>query len=107
MQRTTWASVAASAVLICTFRLDDVEKSKLAPNVFDVALKRLGIEASDAVAIGDTPYDAIAAGKAKIATIGVRCGGFTENSLRYPGCFRVYPGPATLFARYHDSRLTK
>ncbi|WP_166107121.1 HAD hydrolase-like protein [Bradyrhizobium barranii] len=44
---------------------DDVEEYKPAPDIFEVALKKLGIEGADAVAIGDTPYDAEAAGKAK------------------------------------------
>jgi len=79
---------------------DDAEESKPAPDIFEVVLKKLKIEGADAVAIGDTPYDAAAAGKAKIATIGVLCGGFTEGSLRQAGCVEIYPGPATLFARF-------
>ena len=58
---------------------DDAEESKPAPDIFEVVLQKLGIEGADAVAIGDTPYDASAAGKANIATIGVLCGGFTED----------------------------
>ena len=61
----------------------------------------------DAVAIGDTPYDAAAAGKAKIATIGVLCGGFTEDKLRQAGCVDVYPGPAALFSRFAKSILAR
>jgi phosphoglycolate phosphatase-like HAD superfamily hydrolase len=59
------------------------------------------------VAIGDSPYDAEAAGKAKIATIGVLCGGFREASLRDAGCVEVYPGPAALFARFEHSLLRR
>jgi phosphoglycolate phosphatase-like HAD superfamily hydrolase len=70
-------------------------------------LKKLGIEGREAVAIGDTPYDATAAGKAAISTIGVLCGGFTENSLREAGCVEVYPGPAALFARFDEALLAK
>ena len=77
---------------------DDAEESKPAPDIFEVVLRKLGIAGVDAVAIGDTPYDALAAGKAGIATIGVLCGGFTEASLREAGCAGVYPGPAALFA---------
>ena len=43
---------------------------------------KFGIASVDAVAIGDTPYDVSAAGKAGIATICVLCGGFAEASLR-------------------------
>jgi len=84
---------------------DDVEESKPAPDIFEIVLKRLKIEGTDAVAIGDTPYDAEAAGKAKIATIGVLCGGFTESLLRQAGCVEIYSGPAALFARFPDSLL--
>jgi len=84
---------------------DDVEESKPAPDIFETALEKLGIKASDAVAIGDTPYDAIAAGKAGIATIGVLCGGFTEEHLRQAGCAEIYTGPAGLFACFESSLL--
>lgn len=86
---------------------EDVEESKPALDVFEIVLNKLGIEGTDAVAIGDTPYDASAAGKAKIATIGVLCGGFTEESLRRAGCVEVYPGPAALLARFEDSWLAR
>ena len=86
---------------------EDAEQSKPAPDIFEIVLKKLGIEGGDAVAIGDTPYDATAAGKAKIATIGVLCGGFTEASLRQAGCVEVYPGPAALLARFGNSLLAR
>jgi phosphoglycolate phosphatase-like HAD superfamily hydrolase len=86
---------------------DDVEESKPAPDIFEVVLKRLKIESRDAVAIGDTPYDALAAGKAGITTIGVLCGGFSETSLREAGCAEVYPGPAALLALFADTMLVR
>ena len=70
-------------------------------------LKKLGIKGAEAVAIGDTPYDAVAARKAGIPTLGVLCGGFTEYSLRKAGCVEVYPGPSTLYARFDDTTLAK
>ncbi|MGC2086994.1 MAG: HAD family hydrolase [Bradyrhizobium sp.] len=86
---------------------DDVEQSKPAPDIFEVVLEKLKIDGGDAVAIGDTPYDAAAAGKAKVATIGVLCGGFTEGALRQAGCAEIYPGPATMFARFQNSLLAR
>lgn len=86
---------------------DDVEESKPAPDIFEVVLKKLKIQGPDAVAIGDTPYDAEAAGKAKIATIGVLCGGFAESSLRNAGCLEIHPGPAALFARFGNCLLAR
>jgi phosphoglycolate phosphatase-like HAD superfamily hydrolase len=86
---------------------DDAEESKPAPDIFEVVLKELNIEGIDAVAVGDTPYDAEAAAKAKVATIGVLCGGFTESSLRQAGCVEIHPGPAALFARFPNSLLAR
>lgn len=84
---------------------EDAEQSKPAPDIFQFALKKLGISGPDAVAIGDTPYDAEAAGKAGIATIGLLCGGFTEAELRKGGCVAVYPGPSSLLACFGASPL--
>ena len=52
---------------------DDVDCSKPCPDVFRVALGRTGAAPANAVVIGDTPYDAIAAGRAGLAAIGVLC----------------------------------
>jgi phosphoglycolate phosphatase-like HAD superfamily hydrolase len=84
---------------------DDTEQSKPFPDIFHVALKKLGIEGREAVAIGDTPYDVEAARKAGIPTIGVLCGGFTEADLRRGGCVAVYPGPGALLACFGATLL--
>jgi HAD superfamily hydrolase (TIGR01509 family) len=84
---------------------DDAKQSKPAPDIFHVALKKLAIDGALAVAIGDTPYDAEAAGRAHIPTIGVLCGGFTESELRQAGCVVVYPGPSALLACFAASPL--
>lgn len=86
---------------------EDASESKPAPDIFETVLKKLGIGGGHTVAIGDSPYDAFAAGKAGIATIGVLCGGFTEASLRGAGCADVYPGPAAVYARFEKSLLAR
>src|SRR6201986_799912 len=82
---------------------EDAEESKPAPDIFEVVLKKLRIAGADAVAVGDTPYDASAAKKAGIRTIGVLCGGFPEGPLGEAGGADVYPGPAALFACFEKS----
>ena len=82
---------------------DDAEDSKPSPDIFQAALKKLGVTAKDAMAVGDTPYDAAAAGRAGMECVGVLCGGFTEAKLRQAGCTMVYPGPAAIFASFGDS----
>jgi phosphoglycolate phosphatase-like HAD superfamily hydrolase len=84
---------------------EDVEESKPAPDIFEAVLKKLAIHPRDAVAIGDTPYDAKAAGKAGVRTVGVLCRGFAERELRKAGCIEVYPGPAALLACFERSLL--
>lgn len=83
----------------------DVERSKPAPDIFQAAVAKLGVRPEEAIAIGDTPYDAIAAGKAGMRTIGLLCGGFTEADLREAGCIAVYPGPGALLAMFDRSPL--
>ena len=57
--------------------------------------------------IGDTPYDAQAAGKVGLRTIGVLCGGFPEADLRAAGCSAIFRDPADLLARYEHSPLAE
>jgi HAD superfamily hydrolase (TIGR01509 family) len=84
----------------------DVKKSKPYPDVFATAIKELGNIAPDQViAIGDTPYDAEAAGKINLRVIGLLCGGWNEEELRRAGCVTVYQDPADLLARYDSSPL--
>lgn len=85
---------------------DDAERSKPHPDIFHAALRRLGNpDPRTVVAIGDTPYDVIAAGKAGLPTVGVLCGGFGEVHLREAGCVALYADPADLLAHYDDSPL--
>jgi phosphoglycolate phosphatase-like HAD superfamily hydrolase len=84
---------------------DDVDESKPAPDAFLVSLDKLGLTGDEAIAIGDAPYDAEAAGKAKIRSIGVLSGGFTEDDLRRAGCTDIYPGPAALLSCFDHSPL--
>ena len=87
---------------------DDAEKSKPHPDIFEAALGQLsGISKDEAVVIGDTPYDAEAAGKLRIRTIGVLCGGFPERELRAAGCMDIYDDPADLLARYEETIISK
>jgi HAD superfamily hydrolase (TIGR01509 family) len=86
---------------------DDVEKTKPHPDIFAVALDRLNVNADEAIAVGDTPYDAEAAGKLGLRTIGMLCGGFTGRELLSAGCIELYEDPADLLSRYGDSAITQ
>ena len=83
---------------------DDAEKSKPHPDIFQAAVKKLsGVPTGTCLAVGDTPYDAEAAGKLGLRTVGVLCGGFPEESLRQAGAIAVFRDPADLLARYGET----
>ncbi len=85
---------------------EDADKSKPEPDVFIAALNELGNPSPEqTVVIGDSPYDAIAADKIGLQTIGLLCGGFDENLLKSEGCLEIYQNPADLLEHYDDSIL--
>ncbi len=87
---------------------DDAERSKPYPDIFQAAVAKLCItDLSRILVVGDTPYDAEAAGKAGLRTIGLRCGGWTDEELRAAGCIAVYQDPADLLEGYHTSPLVE
>ena len=86
---------------------DDAEDSKPEPDIFLAALEKLGLAPEETVALGDTPWDAQAAGRAGVRTIGVECGGWLEEDLRKAGCVEVYRDPAELLAGLRGSRIMK
>jgi len=87
---------------------DDAEASKPEPDIFKAALKKIGSpDASKCIVVGDTPYDAIAAGKINLRTIGVLSGGFPKRSLTDAGCVEIYRDPADLLAHYEESAIVR
>ena len=67
---------------------DDKVRGKPHPDLFRLALGRLGVR-KNALAVGDTPYDAIGAGRTGIRTIGTMSGGFSLRELEDAGCYAV------------------
>ena len=86
---------------------DDAEHSKPDPDIFAAALKQAGAPAAEAVVVGDTPYDVVAAAKLALRTIALRCGGFDEGALREAGALELWDDPADLLANYERSALSR
>lgn len=82
---------------------DDAEKSKPHPHIFVAAMKCLDVEPSDCMVVGDSPYDAEAATKAGIRSIGFLSGGFAEEELKKAGFETICWGTPDLYAKYEDS----
>ena len=85
--------------------IDDVTISKPAPDIFATALKKAGVAASEAVAVGDSPYDVESAGKAGMGAVAVRSGGFSEDKLRAAGATALFQDVGALLAGFDRSPL--
>ena len=87
---------------------DDAERSKPYPDIFAAAMKQVGVEnPNEALVIGDSPFDAEAAGRINVRCVGVRCGGFSDEDLKRAGCVALFDGPEDLLARYDESPLAR
>jgi len=84
---------------------DDAERSKPDPDIVAAALKKSKATADRAVMIGDTPYDIEAARGAGVATIALRCGGWSDEKLE--GAIAIYDDPKELLERLAESALMK
>jgi HAD superfamily hydrolase (TIGR01509 family) len=82
---------------------DDAAHSKPYPDIFEAALGRLDkVFANEALVVGDTPYDAIAAARAGMKTIAVLSGGFQEEVLRDAGAIGIYVDVPDLLTHYGE-----
>jgi phosphoglycolate phosphatase-like HAD superfamily hydrolase len=88
---------------------DDARRTKPCPDIFEVALNRLGgrLSKDRVFVVGDSPWDAIAAVHLGLRPIGVLCGGFEEEVLRKAGCIAIYRGPADLLDRLDESPIVR
>jgi HAD superfamily hydrolase (TIGR01509 family) len=83
----------------------DAKRSKPDPDIVVAAIEEAGIEPSDLVMIGDTPYDVEAASRAGVRIIGFRSGGWGDDDLR--GAVEIYDGPEHLLELYSSSVIGK
>ena len=82
----------------------DVSRSKPDPDVMQVTLLRTGLDAHEALMLGDTAYDIEAARTAQVRIIAFCCGAWKDADLA--GALAIYDGPADQLAHYDESPLT-
>lgn len=100
--------IGCEDLVSATTSADDAEHSKPDPDIFAAALAKLpDVGADAAVVIGDSPYDMRAAKALGLATIGLRCGGFSNAVLTEAGCDALFDDPADLLARFGESVLAR
>jgi HAD superfamily hydrolase (TIGR01509 family) len=74
----------------------DVERSKPAPDLVQVALQKAGITPQQAMFVGDTVWDVRACQRAGVPCIALRSGGISTGELLDAGAVAVFADPADL-----------
>jgi HAD superfamily hydrolase (TIGR01509 family) len=78
---------------------DMVRHAKPDPDLFLAAATALGVDARDAMVVGDSVWDLLAARRAGAIGIGLMSGGYGREELERAGAYRVYADPAEMLAR--------
>jgi phosphoglycolate phosphatase-like HAD superfamily hydrolase len=82
---------------------DDVERTKPAPDLVAVAMRRA--ETLSAVVVGDSTWDIVAATRAELKTLAVLTGGYSEAELLEAGAVAVFESLVALCERLDDTPL--
>jgi HAD superfamily hydrolase (TIGR01509 family) len=81
---------------------DQVRYAKPDPDLFVTAAERLGIDIVNAVVVGDSVWDLLAARRARALGVGLLSGGYGEDELVRAGAYRVYQDPANLLTHLDE-----
>jgi HAD superfamily hydrolase (TIGR01509 family) len=85
----------------------DVDTAKPEPGIVEVALERAGVEADQAVFVGDSVWDVRAAGRAGVECIALLSGGIPRALLEAEGAATVWDNPQDLLDHLEDSPIAK
>ena len=99
------AALDADEAIDAATSAGDVEASKPAPDLVQVALDHAEAGPEESVFIGDAVWDVRAAQKAGVPCIGLLSGGSSRDELTEAGAAAVFDGPADLLEEFPD-RLT-
>jgi HAD superfamily hydrolase (TIGR01509 family) len=81
---------------------DLVPHAKPDPDLFLEAVRQLGADVADAVVIGDSVWDLLAARRARTLGVGLLSGGYGKEELERAGAYRVYEDPADLLTHLDE-----
>ncbi|WP_415972661.1 HAD family hydrolase [Rhodococcus sp. 077-4] len=84
---------------------EDAEVAKPEPDIIGVALSRAGVDAENAIMVGDSVWDIESARRAGVRAIGVLSGGISRGELLDAGAVAVFDDPADLLAHLADSPI--
>jgi phosphoglycolate phosphatase-like HAD superfamily hydrolase len=83
----------------------DADAGKPRPDVLEAALDESGLDKTGVIFVGDAVWDGAAAARARVAFLGVTCGGTSAADLREAGALEVWRDPAELLDSLDDSAL--
>jgi HAD superfamily hydrolase (TIGR01509 family) len=75
---------------------DRVRWAKPDPDLFLAAIEELAVRPEDAIVVGDSVWDLLAAQRARALGVGFLSGGYGEDELERAGAYRVYVDPADM-----------
>jgi phosphoglycolate phosphatase-like HAD superfamily hydrolase len=81
---------------------DRVQHAKPDPDLFIAASTRLGIDVADAVIVGDSVWDLLAARRARALGVGFLSVGYGREELERAGAYRVYDDPGDLLGHLDE-----
>ena len=85
---------------------DEVDVAKPEPTIIEVALDRAGVDADNAVFVGDAVWDVVACGRAEVAAIGLLSGGVSRGELENAGAEAVFDNPRDLSDHIGSTRIS-
>jgi HAD superfamily hydrolase (TIGR01509 family) len=83
----------------------DVDTAKPEPGIVRVALDRAGVNADQAVFVGDAVWDAHAAAGAGLPCIGMLSGGISRAELQAAGAAPIFADPQDLLEHLESTRI--
>ena len=81
---------------------DQVKYAKPDPDLFLAANGRLGGAIENAIVVGDSIWDMLAASRCRALGVGLLSGGYGSEELRQAGAIRVYEDPADLLVHLDE-----
>jgi phosphoglycolate phosphatase-like HAD superfamily hydrolase len=80
----------------------EVKRAKPDPDLFLAAAERLQVSMANAMVVGDSVWDLLAARRAGCLAIGLLSGGYGKEELEQVGAYRVYQDPADMLVHLDE-----
>jgi HAD superfamily hydrolase (TIGR01509 family) len=97
--------LASDDLLSAVTSSKDVGTAKPKPDIIDVALQRAGVDARDAVYVGDAVWDVEACNRAGVVSLAVLTGGVSRGELESAGAQQVFDSARDLCEQLADTPI--